>query len=642
MSRPCIMHIFSLAVVLSFLPAFAQQAQGQRVAPSVEQLHPIPPGKVKLLESEFSRRAELNRSYVFNLKNENLLQNFYLEAGLWNPQFRQTAMGPDARADDIHWGWETPTCQLRGHFLGHWLSAAAYLAASGNMEVKAKADKIVSEMARVQRQNGGQWAASIPEKYFFWIAEGKRVWAPHYTVHKTFMGLIDMYKVTGNREALEVAQNFAKWFHNWTKDFTREQMDNILDFETGGMLEVWADLYGVTGDPMYTELIQRYRRGRLFDPLVAGVDLLTNRHANTTIPEAQGAARLYEVTGDRRWNDIAQAYWKFAVTNRGSFCTGGQTSGEIWTPPNEIASRLGEKTQEHCVVYNMIRLADYLFRWTGSIEYADYIERNIYNGILAQQNPRTGMIAYFLPLQAGGKKVWGAPTNDFWCCHGTLVQAQTRHDRYIYYQDRDGLLVTQYIPSEVSWEQNGARIKLSQQFDRETRGYGSLGVQDPIRRPNRWVVNMAVDSDGAAEFALKLRLPWWLAGEAELFINDQKQKIESKPSTFLALKRSWKKDRIRLVLPKALTTCPLPDRPDTVAFMDGPVVLAGLSSDERTLYGDKEKPESILAPDNEREWATWLPGYRTVNQDVGLRFVPLSEVTDETYTVYFPVKRSGN
>jgi DUF1680 family protein len=332
----------------------------------------------------------------------------------------------------------------------------------------------------------------------------------------------------------------------------------------------------------------------------------------------------------------------FAVTIGGSFCTGGQTSGEIWTPPNEIASRLSEKTQEHCVVYNMIRLADYLFRWTGNIEYADYIERNIYNGILAQQNPRTGMVAYFLPLQAGGKKVWGSPTNDFWCCHGSLVQAQTRHDRYIYYQDQDGILVAQYIPSEMSWEQNGAHLKLSQQFDRETRGYVNLGVQDPIRRPNHWVVNMAVDSDAPAEFALKLRLPWWLAGEAELFINDQKQKIESKPSTFLTLKRSWKKDRIRLVLPKALTTSPLPDRPDTVAFMDGPVVLAGLTSEEHTLYGNKEKPESILAPDNEREWATWLPGYRTVNQEEDLRFVPLNEIIDETYTVYFPVKRSGN
>ncbi len=642
MNRLGILLTASCVAVQSLSFAFAQQSPGQRGAASVEQLHALPLGQVKLLESDFKSRSELNRSYVYSLKNQNLLQNFYMEAGMWNPRFRQTAMGESSRGDDIHWGWESPTCQLRGHFLGHWLSAAAYIAAStDDAEMEAKADKIVSELARVQERNGGQWVASIPEKYLFWIAEGKPVWAPHYTIHKTFMGLIDMYKLTGNREALEIAQNFAKWFHNWTKGFTREQMDDILDVETGGMLEAWADLYGLTGDPMYADLIDRYGRPRLFNPLLEGKDPLTNRHANTTIPEAHGAARAYEVTGDRRWFDIAQAYWKSAVTDRGYFCTGGQTSGEIWTPPFEFSARLSDKTQEHCTVYNMIRLADYLFRWTGKIEYADYIERNIYNGILAQQHPETGMIAYFLPLEAGAKKIWGSPTNDFWCCHGSLVQAHTRHDRYIYYQDAEGLLVAQYIPSEVTWEQNGARIKLSQQFEREAGGYRDLSVQDPQHRPNHWVVDLTVESEKPTEFSLKLRLPWWLAGDAKLLLNGQEQKIESKPSSSLVLKRSWKTDRIRLVLPKSITVSPLPDKPDTVAFLDGPVVLAGLCREGRTLYGDKDKPESILIPDNEREWATWLPGYRTVDQDLGLRFVPLHEITDETYTVYFPVKARG-
>jgi hypothetical protein len=634
----------TVAVVVAALglePAFAQQAGMKRATPSVEQLKAIPHGEVRLLPSEFARRRELNRSYVNSLTNQNLLQNFYMEAGLWNPRMRNTAMGGPVptTGEDIHWGWESPTCQLRGHFLGHWMSAAAFLAASTNdIELKARAEKIVSELARVQERNGGQWVASIPEKYLHWIAEGVPVWAPHYTIHKTFMGLVDVHKHTGNRQALEVANNFARWFHNWTKGFTREQMDDILDVETGGMLEAFADLYGLTGDPMYKELMERYDRPRLFHPLLQGLDPLTNRHANTTIPEAHGAARAYEVTGEKRWLDIVKAYWDSAVTKRGAFCTGGQTSGEIWTPPHQLAARLGEKTQEHCTVYNMIRLADYLFRWTGDIQYADYIERNIYNGILPQQNPKTGMIAYFLPLEAGGKKVWGTPTSDFWCCHGTLVQAHTRHDRYIYYQEAGGIVVAQYIPSEVTWEQGGARVKLSQRFDRQTRGYGSLAVQDPIQRPNHWAIDFEVETDKPADFALRLRLPWWLAGEAELLVNGQKQAIASKPSTFVTLKRTWKKDTLRLVLPKKLTTEPLPDRPEMVAFMDGPVVLAGIVGEERTLIGDRNRPESILVPDNEREWAVWLNGYRTVGQSVNIRFVPLTEIVDEAYTVYFPVR----
>jgi uncharacterized protein len=98
-----------------------------------------------------------------------------MEAGLWNPP---------ACPGDIHWGWESPTCQLRGHFLGHWLSAAAHITANtSDQEVKGKADYIVGELARCQRENGGEWIGSIPEKYLEWAARGKPVWAPHFTLH---------------------------------------------------------------------------------------------------------------------------------------------------------------------------------------------------------------------------------------------------------------------------------------------------------------------------------------------------------------------------------------------------------------------------------------------------------------------------
>ena len=610
-------------------------------APGVEKAAALPVGSVKLLRGPFQIRANLNRDYVLGLKSKNLLQNYYMEAGLWTKTLRMTSMGDSDRGDDLHWGWESPTCQLRGHFLGHWLSAAAYMAGStSDQEARGKAEYIVSELARVQEHGGGRWVASIPEKYLFWVAQGKPVWAPHYTVHKTFMGLIDMHKIAGNKQALDIAEKFASWFAEWTRNFTREQMDDILDVETGGMLEVWADLYGITRKQVYLDLMEKYRRPRLFDALVAGKDPLTNKHANTTIPEAHGAARAYEVTGDARWRDVALAYWKSAVTDRGYYATGGQTSGEIWTPPFKLSARLGDKNQEHCVVYNMIILADYLFRWTGDVRFADYIERNIYNGILAQQHPETGMVAYFLPLSAGSRKIWGTPANDFWCCHGSLVQAQTRHDRYIYYADREGLLVAQYIPSEISWQHAGSTVRLTQTMAPEADDHRVHRVEDPPDRPNRWVVDLKVTADKPSAFTLKLRLPWWVRGKATLAINGKDHPIDSRPSSILTLQRTWNGENLRLVLPKGLSVGPLPDRPEMVAFMDGPVVLAGLGSEERTLTGDKDRPESLLIPDNEREWRTWLQGYRSTRQDLNLRFVPLHTVTDQVYTVYYPVQQN--
>jgi len=596
-----------------------------------ETFRPIPPGQVKLLPSMFQHRFELNRRYLMALRSDNLLQNHYMEAGLW---------GPRTRLEDYHWGWESPTCQLRGHFLGHWLSAAARICAStGDAEVKGKADWIVAELARCQEENGGEWVGSIPEKYLDWVARGKPVWAPHYTLHKTLMGLYDMAAYAGNEQALDVMAKWAKWFHRWTGQFSRGQMDDVLDVETGGMLEAWANLYSVTGKQEHLDLIYRYDRPRLFDRLLAGEDPLTNRHANTTIPEAHGAARAYEVTGEARWRKIVEAYWRCAVTARGAFCTGGQTTGEIWTPPFEFAARLGDTNQEHCVVYNMMRLADYLLRWTGDVTYADYIERNATNGILAQQHPETGMVAYFLPLRAGGQKMWGSPTEDFWCCHGSLVQAHTLHESYVYYEDEEGLAVCQYVPTTLEWEWDTVPVTVKQVLDSEVSTSQPRDPDGSLHRPKRWVIELSVRCERPVTFALKLRLPWWVSGQADVLVNGEPATGSTGPSSFHEIRRTWKEDTVRVELPKALSICPLPDEPDTVAFMDGPVVLAGLCDEERTLYGDKDNPETMLTPDNEREWNMWKSGYRTCNQERGIRFVPLYEIRDERYTVYFPVRK---
>ena len=516
-----------------------------------QHLQPLPKGSVKLLPSLFQHRFDLNRRYMLSLKTESLLQNFYLEAGLWAPR---------SRYEEIHWGWEAPTCQLRGHFLGHWLSAAAHIAANtGDQEVKGKADYIVSELARCQKENGGEWAGSIPEKYLDWVARGKQVWAPHYTLHKTLMGLWDMYAVGGNAQALEILVRWARWFHRWSGQFSTEQMDDILDVETGGMLEVWANLYGETGEREHCELIERYDRRRLFNPLLAGQDVLTNMHMNTTIPEVQGAARAWEVTGDVRWQQIVEAYWRSGVTERGYYLTGAQTNGEVWSPPNELSSRLGFRTQEHCTVYNMMRLADYLFRWSGDPTYADYWERNLWNGILAQQHPDIGMIAYFLPLYAGAEKVWGTPTEDFWCCHGTLVQAHTNYANHIWFEQEGGLILSQYIPSEGTWQQDGKNVTLHLTQDHQLQSH---------RRPESLAYDLLVQVDQPMEFTLRLRLPWWLSGKPEITLNGEPLAVEGGPSSYVEIQRVWSQDRLHFVFPKALVAVPLPDDPGICGFME--------------------------------------------------------------------------
>ncbi len=432
---------------------------------------------VKLLSATpFYTKSQLDMEYLLSLKVEYLLQNHLHEAGILGEEDTDIPyMWGLWDKTDYHKGWEDPTSQLRGHFLGHWLSAAAYMyKLKEEPRLKGKIEYIIGKLAECQERNGNGWAAGIPEKYLQWVAEGKTVWAPHYNIHKTFMGLIDVARIMDNKQAYEIAANFAEWFYKWSGQFSEEKMQDILECETGGMMEAFADLYSLSKDPKHLELMKRYERSRLFDRMMADEDILTNTHANTTIPEIHGLCRAFEVTGDKRYYDRMEKYWMLAVEKRGVLATGGQTLGEIWMPEN-MGARYGYKNQEHCTVYNMIRLADYLYRATGDVKYQDYIEVNLYNGTMAQcfykgYNSDYGhhlsygagykktVVTYFLPLGPGAKKPWASEKNDFFCCHGSAVQACATFQNYIFYKRDKGIIINQYI--DAIWEENEKTVIL--------------------------------------------------------------------------------------------------------------------------------------------------------------------------------------
>lgn len=600
-------------------------------------LKPIPVQNIKLLNSIFSQRYELNRKYLMSLESDKLLQNFYYEAGISRGDHPMVSNEKDF--SKFYWGWESPSNQLRGHFLGHWLSAAAYAyAATNDLELKFKADFIIKELADCQRNNGGQWAASIPEKYFDLMAKGEPIWSPQYTVHKTLMGLYDMYIMAGSEEALAVLDKFADWFHTWTgKQIENNNAGAVYRGEASGMFEIWSNMYGLTGKQKYLDLMERYGNPGLFQMLQDGKDALSSDHANASIPWSHGSARAYEVTGDKHWQDVTQAFWKNAVSERESFCTGGQNAGEFWIPPGQLSHFLCGTNQEHCTVYNMIRTADYLYRWTGKQEYADYIERNIYNGILAQQNPNTGMVAYFLPMASGykkgGERGWGHPTMDFWCCHGSLVQAQTRYLEYIYFENDEGLVVSQYIPSVLKWKKDNVPVKLQQDFK------SSQFSKDYAL--NRWAMDFKVEAEKPVQFAVQLRLPWWLKEKAIIKVNGVQEQVSVINGTH-TINRTWHNDEISVEFPTKIYAETLSGTKNMVAFMEGPVVLAGITDKDVTLRGNISNPENIFVQEYEQEYklVRWKQShYRTTNQQPNIKFIPLYEIADENYAVYFQVEK---
>lgn len=601
----------------------------------------------KLLPGEQLNRRIRNKEYMMSLKSENLLLAHYFEAGLKSMPYKPQG---------IHWGWDSPLSEIRGTVVGHWLSAAAYIyAETGDEEVKLKADDIVKEIGRCQQENGGEWAFPIPEKYLYWLKRKKKVWAPQYVCHKIMMGLLDMYLYAGNKQAYEILIKCADWFYRYTEDIPRNLMDEMMDLEeTGGMMNHWANLYAVTGEEKHLTLMRRYERPRLFDALTEGRDVLTNMHTNTTIPEVMGAARAYEVTGEQQYRTIVHNYWELAVTKRGYYATGGQSCGEIWTPPHKQSARLGRMNQEHCVVYNMMLLAETLFRWTGESRYADYWERNLYNGIFAQgywesRNlfgccdsviPKTGLVLYYLPLEAGAQKMWGSKTEHFWCCHCTLLQANAIHNRSIYYQEEEKITIAQFLPSETAFNIKGTAFQIKQVEGNKTGESIRIMPEayEQQDRPDNMTMEISVTAERKTNATLRFRLPWWVTGEVKCYINGEAEVFDKDEKGFGNVNREWENDTVIIVLPKGLTCHSLPDKKDIVAFLDGPAVLAGILPEERIMFGSTDRPQDMLIPENERHWCTWQNSYRTVNQPVGFKFKPLYEIGNERYTVYFQVK----
>ena len=599
-------------------------------------LKPAEKGSVKILPGVFRERMDVNRQYLLELDTNCLLQNFYLEAGIILPGL-QVVDNPETA--NLHWGWEAPTCQLRGHFLGHWISAAAKLiAADGEPELRVKLDNIVSELARCQELNGGEWVGSIPEKYFTRLIKNQYIWSPQYVMHKTIVGLSDAYIYAGNTQALDILSHLSDWYITWTEKAAETNPHAVYAGEEAGMLEVWAQLYQLTKDEKYLTLAKRYADAGLFRKLKEGKDSLTNCHANASIPFTHGAAKMYEITGDSDWLEVIKLFWKVAVTDRGMFSTTGMNAGEFWVPPHMQGHFLGSSDQEFCTVYNMVRTASYLLKYTGEAQYADYIERALYNGFLAQQNAQTGMPAYFLPLGAGSRKKWGTKTRDFWCCHGTMVQAQTLYPELVWFTDGDKITAAQYIPSEFTAEMNGANVTVSQTTGMKYYNDQAFFDEKDDGQMSRWLLKFSVKCDKPVRFTLSLRVPEWAKG-VELEVNGKNTAAPVKDG-WLDLTSDWQNDSVQVFFPSELRAETLPDMPELMSVVDGPIVLAGITGSDCGITGADKLNEQFM-PQMEHTYGTfpWRQNsWRTRNQPQSVMFRPLYEVTDEEYTVYFTKK----
>ena len=243
-------------------------------------------------------------------------------------------------------GWEGPRCELRGQFVGHYLSACGLMhATSGDSRVKKTGETIVQGLVECQARLKGGYLSAFPEEFFDRLEAGKPVSAPYYTLHKIMAGLLDMYLYCDSQPALDACKKLADWVIARNARLSDEQVQKILEVEHGGMSEVLANLYGVTGEAKYLKIAQRFNHWAVLGPASRREDRLTGLHANTQIPKFIGAARQYELTGDERLKTAATFFWETVVHQR-SYVTGGNSDGEFFTPQEKLSAALGPATCE--------------------------------------------------------------------------------------------------------------------------------------------------------------------------------------------------------------------------------------------------------------------------------------------------------
>jgi len=591
---------------------------------------------VRLLDGPFRDAMIRDQNYLLELDPDRLLHNFRVTAGL-------------ASSAKPLGGWEEPSGELRGHSVGHYLTACALMYSStGDARFKEKADRIVAELAKVQQAmpsrgfNTG-FLSAYPEEFFDRVDKRIRVWAPYYTLHKIMAGLLDMYLHCDNRQALDVVSRMAAWVKFRVDRLTESEQQAALDTEHGGMNEVLANLYAATGNPDHLQTAIKFNHKRLFDEWAAGVDKLDGLHGNTQFPKVIGAVREYQLTGEERYHDIGRFFWERVALSR-SYVIGGNTDGERFFPVDRFSRHLGPSTAETCNTYNMLRLTRQLFSMAPDARKMDFYERGLYNHILASQDPSSGMMAYYVPLQPGAFKTYSTANESFWCCVGTGMENHAKYGDTIYFHDDGSLYLNLFIPSILSWKEKG------------------LTVRQETRFPEEDVTTLTFQNSSPVRLTLRVRYPSWARSGFRVTVNGKEEVLDAKPGSYAAIEREWKNgDALRVRLPMSLRLEAMPDDPKMVSLLYGPIVLCGdlgrEGLEDTVRYGRSAPPmgrvPSIVVPAFIGDPTEVVSKIRPVSgspltfQTSGLarpqdvRLIPFHKAYATRYTVYWKVYTPG-
>jgi uncharacterized protein len=617
---------FAIAALVVAGNAGAQHATS--AVPEVA--HALPLSAVRLTGGPLKHAQDLDAEYLLKLEPDRMMAYYRRRAGL----------EPKAQG---YGGWDGDGRNLTGHIAGHYLSAVSLMyAATGDPRFKERASYIVREMKEVQDKQGDGYVGALAngKEQFDEVSKGNirsgsfdlnGLWSPWYVLHKTFAGLGDAYRNTGDRTALEVEIKFAAWAEGILSKLDDAQLQRMLNTEFGGMTEVLADLYADTGDKRWLALSHRFDHRAVLEPFAHQQNILPGLHGNTQVPKLLGSLVRYAYAGDKTDGAAAFFFWD-TVVNHHSFATGGHGKDEYFGPPDKLSDRVDGRTAETCNVYNMIKMTRKLFALHPDIKYAEFHERALFNHILASMDSEDGRTCYMVPVGHGVRHEYQDMFRSFTCCVGSGMESHALHGAGLYFESADRLWINLYVPSTARWETAGVDLVMDTNL------------------PEGESANLKLKLKTPKEFTLALRRPSWAGQGFTVKINGQPIKDLPDPGSYVELKRRWKSgDTVAVTLPKTLRLEPLADNPRVAAIMWGPLVMAGDLGPERDggRSGQSLSVPVLVAAD--RQPADWLksvsgkPGtFRSdgVGREQEVELVPFYRLHRRTYSVYWDLYTS--
>ena len=514
----------------------------------------FPLGDVTLLDGPLKRARDLNVKVLLQYDNDRLLAPFLKEAGL-KPK------------GELYPNW----AGLDGHVGGHYLTALAMNAATGSKECQERMEYWISELqacADANAKNHPEWGkgyiGGVPGSDRIWSAYKKGnfgpysgAWVPFYNIHKVYAGLRDAWVYCGNEQAKKLFLGLCDWAIDLTSGQTDAQVERTLHTEHGGMNEVLADAYAITGDKKYLDVAKRFSHKRLLLPLSQRQDCLDNMHANTQVPKVVGFERIAELTDDEAYHNASAYFWDI-VTGERTLAFGGNSRREHF-PSKEACQDFVTDIDgpETCNTNNMLKLSEELHRRNPEARYVDFYELATFNHILSSQHPEHGGYVYFTSARPRHYRNYSAPNEAMWCCVGTGMENHGKYGQFVYTKKADNLFVNLFVASELNWKERSIVL-------RQETGF-------PYTETSKITI-----AQGKGEFTLQVRYPGWVKPDAfQVKVNGKPVTIVTGPSSYVAISRQWKKgDVVELTFPMHNSVKYLPNLPQYIALMHGPIMLA--------------------------------------------------------------------